>query len=124
MASDRRYTALPRQLYTVHLGAAAADGSSERTISFTYRGLIQQHGHLLHLDLIKPAKGLTVNLAYGDTGIRYVNIADYIVAARQPVVSRLSAMDPSPSVSLTFDGCVVPKGGVAFVWVLAVDGWP
>jgi hypothetical protein len=87
-------------------------------MSFTYRALLQQHGHLLRVDLTKPVKGLTVNLAYGGTGIRYVSIADYVAAARQPAISRLPATDPSPSVSLTFDGWVFPKGGVAFVWVL------
>lgn len=113
----RRTTRADAQFYSVRLEENGAHGN-EATVSFTYRGLLQQHGHLLYVDLFKPTKRLTVNLAYGGTGIRYVSVADYIAAAEQPIISRLPASDPSPSVSLTFDGWVMPKSGVAFVWVL------
>lgn len=106
------------QLYSVRVGSRQVEETNERTTSFTYRGLVQQHGHLLRLDLTKPTRGLSVNLSYGGAGIRYVNVADYIAAAKQPAISRVSAADPSPSVSLAFDGWVLPKAGVAFSWVL------
>jgi hypothetical protein len=113
----RRTTKAGAQFYSVHLDTTEAH-ADEATISFTYRGLLQQHGHLLYIDLVKPTKGLSVNLTYGGSGIRYVSVADYIAAAKQPTISRRPADDPSPAVSLTFDGWVMPKGGVAFVWVL------
>jgi hypothetical protein len=114
----RRTTKQGTQAYTVMLPPSVAGDPRELTISFTYRGLVQEHGHLLYLDLTKPTKGLTVNFAYGNAGIRYVTVLDYIAAAKQPTVSRLPASDPSPSVTLTFDGWVMPKAGVGFVWVL------
>ncbi len=118
--SIRQTTRAGTRLYTLRLGTNTdfADASGERAISFTYRGLVQQHGHLLRLDLTKPTKGLSVNLTYGGSGIRYVSVADYIAAAKQPVISRVPATDPSPSVSLTFDGWALPKAGIAFSWVL------
>ena len=88
------------------------------TIAYTNRVLIQRNGHLLHLDLSRSVKGLNVQFAYGDCGIRYVNVLDYIAGARQPRVSQLPPTDPTPSVEVSYDGWVFPKGGVAFVWVL------
>lgn len=114
----RRTTKPGAQFYSVRLEPAIGTDADEAAVSFTYRGLLQQHGHLLYIDLVKPTKGLTVNLAYGGAGIRYVSVADYIAAAKQPTISRRLADDPSPAISLTFDGWVMPKGGVAFVWVL------
>jgi hypothetical protein len=113
----RRTTKAGSQFYAVRLHTTGTQ-VDEATISFTYRGLLQQHGHLLYVDLVKPTKGLAVNLTYGGAGIRYVSVADYIAAAKQPAISRRPANDPSPAVSLTFDGWVMPKGGVAFVWAL------
>jgi hypothetical protein len=114
----RRTAKAGTQLYSVYLATGAHGPAGDVTVSFTYRGLVQQRGHLLYIDLIRPTKGLTINLAYGGAGISYINVADYIAAAKQPVISLLPADSPSPSVSLTFDGWVMPKGGVAFVWVL------
>lgn len=59
-----------------------------------------------------------MKFAYGDCGIRYVNVVDYIAGARQPYIAQLPPTDPTPSVELSYDGWVLPKGGVAFVWVL------
>jgi len=80
--------------------------------------LVQQNGHLLHLDISHPTKGLHVQFSYGDCGIRYINVLDYIAGARRPQIAQLPASDPTPSVEVNFDGWVFPKGGVAFVWVL------
>lgn len=113
----RRTTKAGAQFYTVRIDTDDT-ALSEAVVSLTYRGLVQQHGHLLYVDVTRPTKGLTVNLNYGGAGIRYISVADYIAAAKQPAISRLPASDPSPSVSMTFDGWVLPKGGVAFVWVL------
>lgn len=115
----RRTTRVGSQIYTVDLGSQALNRHQEITLAYTYRVLVQQHSHLLHLDVAKPTKGLKVRLAYGGCGIRYVNVLDYIASARQPRIMRGGgATEPSPSIEIGFDGWVLPKAGVAFVWVL------
>ena len=47
-----------------------------------------------------------------------MNVLDYIAGSNQTRLSRLPASGPTPSVALGFDGWVLPKAGVAFVWVL------
>jgi hypothetical protein len=39
-------------------------------------------------------------------------------SSRQPGLTRLSASEPTPSIGVSFDGWMLPKAGVAFVWVL------
>jgi hypothetical protein len=114
----RRTTKRGSQVYTVNLGSELVAAHREVTVAYTYRTLVQQHGHLLHLDLARPTKGFKAVFWYGDCGIRYVNVLDYIAGAQQPRVTRLEASEPTPSVEVAYDGWVFPKGGVAFVWVL------
>jgi hypothetical protein len=113
----RRHQRAGSQHYTVSLGQAAID-AGEVTVSCTYRVLVQQHGHLLYLDVPQPTKGLHVQFAYGGCGIREVNTLDFIASAQQPRVLRSVKALPTPSVDVGFDGWVFPKSGVAFVWVL------
>ena len=113
----RRTTRAGAQYYSVSLDPDV-DRSADLAVSFMYRALVQQHGHVLHVDLIKPTHGVSIALNYGGAGIRYVNVVDYIASAARPAISQTAATDPSPSVSLTFDGWALPKAGVAFVWVL------
>jgi hypothetical protein len=115
----RRATRAGVQLFTASLGGdAASTGERQLAIAYTYRVLVQQHGHLLHLDFNRPTKGFKVQFAYGGCGIRYVSVLDYIASSRQARVSRLPASAPTPSIALGFDGWILPKAGAAFVWVL------
>lgn len=113
----RRSVRKDGQVFTCNLGDEASAGE-EVTISFTYRVLVQQHGHLLHLDLAQPTENFRAELSYGDCGIRFMNVLDYLAGPRQPRYTELAASDPSPSVGIAYDGWTLPKGGVAFVWVL------
>ncbi|EKX63090.1 hypothetical protein [Streptomyces ipomoeae] len=115
--SIRRTTRKGGQTYACTLNDDV-DPKSEVTISYTYRVLVQRHGHTLHLDLSQPTKNFRAELWYGDCGIRRMNVLDYLSGPRQPRYRHLEASDPSPSVEVAYEGWTFPKGGVAFVWVL------
>ncbi|MFG2377601.1 hypothetical protein ACGFY9_39850 [Streptomyces sp. NPDC048504] len=105
------------QFYTVNLGTTATTGD-EVTVSYTYRALVQRHGHLLYLDLPRPTKGIHVQLAYEGTGTHYVNVLDYFSS---PSASRIEKSPESASIrtiDVSFDGQIFPRAGIAFVWVL------
>ncbi|WP_131766126.1 hypothetical protein [Candidatus Protofrankia californiensis] len=106
------------QLFTVHTGGREPEPTEGTRISYTYRALVQQHGHVLYLDFDMPAKGVEVELAYGDCGIRHVNVLDFIAGAQPTRVSRSPKDVTPPTVGVRFDGWVFPKSGVAFAWVL------
>jgi hypothetical protein len=67
------------QFYAASLGAAVMTGGPV-VVAYTYRVLVQRHGHVLYLDLPRPTKGLKVQFRYGDAGIRRVNALDFIAS--------------------------------------------
>jgi hypothetical protein len=114
-----RRAARPKgQVLTVTIGKDIVAAGQPVAIAYTYRTLVRRHGHLLHLDISQPTKGLHLAFQYKDCGIGYVNVLDYIAGAAQPEIAQLPASDPTPSVEVGYDGGVFPKGGVAFVWAL------
>lgn len=92
--------------------------SREVTVSYTYRVLVQRHGHLLYLDIPRPAKGVRVQLDYTAAGIRRVNVLDYFASLEMARVEHSPSAAPAKTVDVSFDGQVFPRAGVAFVWVL------
>jgi hypothetical protein len=113
----RRTARAGAQLYSANLGSSAAAGR-EITLAYTYRVLVQRHGHLLYLDLPQPARGLHVRFDYQATDIRFVNPLDYFASTEQARVDRSPSGAPAKTVDVSFDGWIFPRSGVAFVWVL------
>lgn len=111
----RRAQRTGAQTYTVMLPPGIA-GVQEVTLSCTYRVLVKRRGHLLYLDLPRPAKGLHVSFAYGGCGIRAVDALDFVGSPELVRISRTSA--PSPSIDIRFEGWTFPRSGIAFVWSL------
>jgi hypothetical protein len=114
----RRSKRADAQTFTAHLEPATDQAERQVVIAYTYRALIQQHGHALYFDVTSPCKGLHVDLAYHGCGIRHVNVLDYIASAQTPRVQHDPKHTATSTVSIGFDGWVFPKSGVAFVWVL------
>jgi hypothetical protein len=114
--SARRSVKAGGQTLSVNLGQDAT--GREVTISYTYRRLVQRNGHLFHLDISRPTNSVKAQFWYGDCGIHHVNVLDYIASAERARISRTPADEPTPSIEIGFDGWVLPKAGVAFVWVL------
>jgi hypothetical protein len=107
----RRTARSGTQIHTVNPGKQAGSLSRAVKVSYTYRTLAQQNGHLLHVDITKSTKGLRVELWYGDCGIKYVNVLDMIASLTQARV----AGHPTRQ---TFS----PLSGVCGRW-LRGDGW-
>ncbi|MDX8029394.1 hypothetical protein SK803_04190 [Lentzea sp. BCCO 10_0856] len=105
------------QVYTASLGEKVPP-DQEVTLSYTYRALVQRHGHELYLDVPRPAKGLHVQLDYASAGIRRMNTIDYISSSQRPRVEHSRRTDDAKTVNISFDGWTLPRAGVAFVWVL------
>jgi hypothetical protein len=114
----RRSSRATGQSYTASLGKNTGPDTKEVTITYTYRVLAQRSGHLLWLDIAKPTKGLKIDFRYGDCGIRYVNVVNFIASTQPTRITESPGAVPLPSTEVSFDAWVFPKSGVAFVWVL------
>ncbi len=104
------------QMYTVSIGPEVVATARPVTISYTYRALVPQHGHLLHLDMEAPTRNVAVQLDYSDTDIDYVNVLDFFVSSHKTRVEHMPPNVPERSVLVAHDGWVFPRSGVAFVW--------
>jgi len=105
------------QTYSVNVGKEVVAEAKPVTITYTYRTVVPVRGHLLHLDLEQPTKGVDIELDYSDCGIEYVNVVDFIASSERTRVSQSPTSVPGQRVSVGFDGWVFPRSGVAFVWV-------
>jgi hypothetical protein len=107
------------QVYTVNVGRATVEEEKPVVISYTYRATSPQHGHLLHFDIEQPTRGAAIELDYSGCDIAYVNVLDFVASTRKSRISRAPVTVPGRSVLVDLDGWVLPRSGVAFVWVLA-----
>jgi hypothetical protein len=106
------------QVYSATIGKPAMEAEQPVLVSYTYRTLTSRHGHLLHVDIEQPTRGVQVELDYSDAGIAYVSLLDFIASSRKTRVSKTPESLPGKSVAVEFDGWVFPRSGVAFVWAL------
>jgi hypothetical protein len=113
----RRTQRTGSQIYTATIGTAAPSGKPV-TVAYTYRVLVQRHGHLLYLDIPRPTKGLHVQLDYAGAGIRRINTLDFIASSESTRIDQTPDSVPARTIDIGFDGWVFPRSGVAFVWVL------
>jgi len=74
------------------------------TVVYTYRVLVQRHGHVLYLDPPRPIKGLKIQFNYAGAGIRRVTTLDFIASAETPRVQDTPDSVPARTVNIGFDG--------------------
>lgn len=112
---SRRSVRHRAQFFTAELGDVV---DHDVAISYTYRTLIRQHGHLLRIEPARPTKDISVRLNYAGCRLAFVNVLDYIAGASAARIDELPPSYPAPSVQVSYDGWIFPKSAVAFVWAL------
>lgn len=114
----RRTARKEAQTYTVSLGLPEGNHSKSVQISYTYRLIPASHNRLLHLDVEQPTRGIDIEMDYSDTDIAYVNMIDFIASSQRSIITKTPNSVPGKTIGLEFDGWLMPKSGVAFVWVM------
>lgn len=109
------------QLYSVSLGISEAERERPVTLAFTYRLVPPAHNRWLFVDVEQPTRGLDVELDYSDTSIAQVNMLDFIASSQKGIVTKTPPRVPGKTVGLEFDGWMLPKSGVVFVWTTDND---
>ena len=112
----RRSTKADSQTYSVNLGQEAMASKEEVSVAYTIRTVTAVDGHRFRLRVDQPTKGISIELDYGDTDITEVAVLDYIASGDRTRISRSPASVPEKTVTVEFDGWVMPRSGAAFVW--------
>lgn len=109
------------QLYSVGLGMPEGERQQPARLAFTYRLTPPTHNRWLYIDVDQPTRGLDVELDYSDTAIAQVNMLDFIASSQRSIITKTPPRVPGKTVGLEFDGWLLPKSGVIFVWTTEAD---
>lgn len=114
----RRDASKTGQTYTVDLAEVLEAHAGQVAVSFTYRLQVAQTGHLLYFDIDRPTRGFDMTLNYSHAGVATMKVVDHISSSVKARVTHTPKSTGQRSVTVGYDGWVLPRAGVAFVWTL------
>jgi hypothetical protein len=114
----RRSAQKDGQTYSVSIGAELVKEGKPVVVSYVYRTVTTQAGHLLYFDIEQPTRGVDVTLNYEGCGIANVSVIDMLPSLKPARVERSPDAPTPASVRVEFDGWVFPRCGVGFGWTL------
>ena len=103
------------QIYVVDLGTEVITDDQPVVIAFRFRSLVPRNGHVFHLNIDRPTKGLDVELSYDADAIERVRLMDF---ASRGDGGRVSEEPQSAVVRYRYDGWLFPRAGLVFAWTL------
>lgn len=107
------------QVYIVDLGEQVVRDEKPVVVSFAFRTLVPRDGHVVHIDIDRPTKGLEVELTYDAAAIRRVRLMDF---ASRGDGGRIITESEIPVVRYRYNGWLFPRAGLVFAWTLAGEG--
>ena len=110
------------QVYTVDLGAQVIQQEQAVVVSFSFRTRTLRSGHVVHLDIDRPTRGLDVELRYDPEQVGQMRILDFASIGEG---GRLTQVPNTPTLRYRYDGWLFPRAGMVFVWTLPdeQDDW-
>lgn len=114
----RRTSRAHYQAYQATLDPKSLETNEPVVVSYTYRTVTPQSGHLLFFDFEAPTRNIRVRLDYTDTDIATVSAIDLVPSTRPTRIEHSHADLPEKTLIVDIDGWVFPRAGVAFVWSL------
>lgn len=103
------------QVYTVDLGEQVIQQKQAVVISFSFRTRTLRSGHVVHLDIDRPTRGLDVELRYDPEQVGQMRILDFASIGEG---GRLTQVPNTPTLRYRYDGWLFPRAGMVFVWTL------
>lgn len=114
----RRAARKSSQTYSVRIGDERVNAARPVRIRHVYRTITARSGHMLHVTLAQPAKGLTLSLDYTDTDVASMRVTDLISSSRRPRLARLPNENEAREITMDVPGWILPQAEVTFVWTL------
>ncbi|MGO4044560.1 hypothetical protein AB3F22_06920 [Actinomyces johnsonii] len=103
------------QIYVVDLGTEVITDDKPVVIAFRFRSLVPRNGHVFHLNIDRPTKGLDVELSYDTDAIERVRLMDF---ASRGDGGRVCEEPQAAVVRYRYDGWLFPRAGLVFAWTL------
>lgn len=106
------------QTYTASLHPDHLAAGEPTTVTYTYRTVTTQQGHVLFFDIEQPTRDLRIDFDYNGCDIASVSTLDLIPSVRPTRIELPPTSLSTGIVRVDLDGWIFPRSGVAFVWTL------
>lgn len=116
--SIRRTARKTGQTYSVRIGDDYVQDGKPVQITYVYRTITPQNGHLLYFDIEQPTKNIKIEFNYSAVDIAHVSVLDLVASSKRSRVLRTPDSVPGKRITVDFDGWVFPRTGFGFVWTL------
>lgn len=117
----RRSARKTGQTYSVNIDDDVVREGKPMQISYVYKTITPQNGHLLYFDIEQPTRNIKIEFDYSAVDVAHVSVLDLIASSKRSRVLRLPESVAGKSITVDFDGWVFPRTGFAFVWTLGSE---
>lgn len=104
------------QTYVAQVGVEHVEANQPVRISYTYRTVTPEPGHLLFFEIEQPTRDLRVTFDYTNCGFSAVSTLDMTPSIRPTRIERSPQQVEPRGITVEIDGWIFPRSGVAFVW--------
>lgn len=104
------------QTYVARIGADTVEAQEPVTISYTYRTVTPEPGHLLFFEIEQPTRDLRVTFDYTNCELAAVSTLDMTPSVRPTRIDHAPDQVDPQITTIEIDGWIFPRSGVAFVW--------
>ena len=112
------------QIYTVDIGEDLVTAQQPVVMSFTYRSRLRRDGHMVYFDIDRPVRGFSLEMDYRDTEIAQMLLVDHVSSTQRARIAKAPDVAGAQSYSFSYDGWVLPRAGITFVWQLKSEQLP
>ena len=113
----QRHVDAVSQSYVVDLGEAAASQAKPVVVSFAFHARVPRDGHVVHINIDWPTRGLAVDMRY-DEAISRLRLMDF---ASRGDGGHISDAPAARSSHYRYDGWLFPRAGLVYAWTLTAE---
>ena len=103
------------QVYVVDLGDEVIRAGQPVVVAFRFRTRTRREGHVLHIDIDRPTRGLDVKFHYSEAAIAEARLLDFTSIGEG---GRVDDDPGTQTLRYRYDGWLFPRAGLVFSWNL------
>lgn len=107
------------QVYVVDIGDEVIRAGKQVVVTFRFRTRTRRAGHVFHIDIDRPTRGLDVEFHYGEAAVAEARMLDFASIGEG---GRAEDDLGTQTLRYRYDGWLFPRAGLVFSWSLPEGG--